>query len=291
MKKKLSVIPTPCKDLWMDHVGGTVQFTQGQKSLFPTDPIATVGQVETMVLTISPMDTHYALVALNVSKPTGWTLGKSKGIVTSWHMKMQFHNPTNTHVRMKIYTLKLKKDMEYQPGVSATTSLRDLFELWFNNQYGNTATAIGIEYTSFRFQHLAEFTKAIKIVKIRSRTIQSGQTWTLNKYRKKPKLYNTATLYDPQNSPYIKKRGLRGDLHYMWEIEGHPFGFGASPGTTPSTFRQKINYLCSISMRLAYLANDTYSYDASTAMGSDPTGYVIMPSQDNVTTTPWVAAS
>lgn len=273
----------------MDHWGAEVSLTAGQKSLFPTDPIPSDGQNLSFILTVSPMDVNYVLSALNLQKPTGWALGRSKGVINSWEMGIQVHNPANVPIKVTLYTLKFKCDQNFEPGISQTMSLRDEMEVWYNSQYGNTSTTTGIEYTAFKFSALSRFTKNLKVVKKSTRVIQPGQNKFWKKYRRKPKLYNTSQLYDSLNTPFIIKRALRGDLHYLWEIE--PQIAAKTDGATVTYLTGRLVFLYKIHMRMSYFANDDYSSDATTAMSSAVTPSSIMPTQNNTVAVSWAAAT
>lgn len=273
----------------MDHYGEQVQFTGGQKSLFPTDPVVSRGQALSFILTVSPMDMNYVLSALNLQKPTGWTLGKSKAVINSWEMGITVHNPANTPTKVTLWTIKWKRDQNFQPGVSQTICFRDQLEQWYNAQYGTTSTAQGIEYTAFKFSALAQFSQNCKIVKKSTRIIQPGQSKMWKKYRYRPKMYNTALLYDSLNSPFIIKRALKGDLHYLWEIE--PQITKDTANTSVKYLVGSLDFLYKIHMRMSYFANDTYSSDVTTAMSSDTSVTNIMPTQVNTIGVPWVTAS
>lgn len=285
----MAAIPTPCKDLHMDHWGKQITFTAGQKSLWPNSPFASYGQSLSWIYTISPMDINYVLSALNTQKPTGWTLGKSKAIMNSYEMGITVHNPSNVPIRVVLNTLKCRRDQNYEPGVSATTCLRDDIQRWFDGQYGSTATAIGIEYTAFKLSALASFTYNWRIVKKRIKVIQPGQSMYLRKFRRRPKLYNTAELYDSLTSPFIKKRALKGDLHYLWEVE--PQITKDTANASIKTVTGSLDFLYKIHMRMSYFANDTYSSDPSTAMSSDVSTTNIMPTQVNTVGVSWATAN
>lgn len=235
------------------------------------------------------MDINYVLSALNTSKPTGWSLGKSKALVNSWELGIRVQNPTNTPVKVTLYTLKFKRDQNFEPGVSQTTSLRDQFELWFNSQYGTQGTSITIEYPAFKFSALAMFTKNIKIVRRSTKVLESGHFYEWRKFRKRPKLYNTATMYNPLQAPYIIKRALRGDLHYMFEIE--PYTQQYEAGANIQYLRAHLNFLYKIHMRFSYFANDEYSYDPSTGMSSNTDNTGIMPTNVNTVGVLYTAAA
>jgi len=235
------------------------------------------------------MDINYVMSALNTSKPTGWSLGKSKALVNSWELGIRVQNPTNTPVKVTLYTLKFKRDQNFEPGVSQTTSLRDQFELWFNSQYGTQGTSITIEYPAFKFSALAMFTKNIKIVRRSTRVLESGHFYEWRKFRKRPKLYNTATMYNPLQAPYIIKRALRGDLHYMFEIE--PYTQQYEAGANIQYLRAHLNFLYKIHMRFSYFANDEYSYDPSTGMSSNTDNTGIMPTNVNTVGVLYTAAA
>lgn len=257
--------------------------------MWPNQTFASVGQNCTFINTISCMDINYVLSALQLQKPTGWTLGKSKAIVNSWEMGITVHNPSNVPTRVVLNTLKCRRDQNYEPGVSATTSLRDDIQRWFDAQYGSTATAVSIEYTAFKLSALASFTYNWKIVKKRVKIIQPGQSMFLRKFRRRPKYYNTAELYDTLTSPFIKKRALKGDLHYLWEIE--PQITKDTANASIKTLEGRLDFLYKVHMRMSYLANDVYSSDPSTAMSSDTSTTSIMPTQVNTVAVNWASAN
>lgn len=192
--------------------------------------------------------------------PTGWALGRSAAIITSWEQKMRWNNISNQPMKMTLYTLVIKQDIPVAFWGRALGSTEDLLVLvsqMFADQYDSSvAENRTLGHISFKLTDVAAFNRYFRIAKVKSFTIQPGQTLNLRKFKRKPEYLNTAKYFQEGVGETIV--GKRGNREYMWRL--HSTTIESKDAGTASRVTPAYNFQTSYHYRVRYLANDQYNF-------------------------------
>jgi len=271
MIKKVAKLPLPALDTAYDAVNNRYGNTQGGNSW---DALARVTSGKSIVtgFTCSADDKFFQMKQANQAavKPTGWVLGRSKVIISSWEQIFKFRNISNQDLSITFYTFRLKSDVAPTYGATGDSSSNGFINLWkdwYDEQYASAGSSAYVTYNhpAFKLTDIAAFNKYVNIKKTVTFKVLPGQEKTMRKFRRKPKAINTAIDYDyTLNEP--RAAGYKGDLHYFWRVNASMLEQkdGASYAlTTPAhTVYTSYHY------RISHLANDDYNL----AVGPTPPG-------------------
>lgn len=193
--------------------------------------------------------------------PTGWNMGRSAAIITSWEQKMRWNNVSNQVLRMTVYTLTARQDIPnvfWAQNLGVNRNLLDLLETWFDDQYGNTSLNPNrtVGHISFKLTDLAQFKRYFKITKVKNFTIQPGQQVNLRKFRRTPEYINTAKYFQPGVGPTIVAK--KGNREYLWRL--HSTTIESKDAGTAARVTPAYNFQTSYHYRVRYLANDEYNF-------------------------------
>lgn len=262
MVRKVRLIPQPALDTLYDdfqaehtnHIGGGTWECYGA----PDNTTTNVA----LGATISADNILFKMRQLDRLKPTGWVLGRSKAIVSSWEQKMKWTNLSNQPMKLHFYTLVTRRNVPtansgQQLGYNG--NILEVLDNWFNDQYAASLANIDrtLQHPAFKLSDVAKFNFYWRVARITTRTIQPGQTFYMRKYKRRPETINTAKYYD---IAFVggDQACLKGQREYMWRIEADLVESKA--GSDASIITPAYNFFTSYHYRFAYLANDVYNF-------------------------------
>jgi len=214
--------------------------------------------------------------------PTGWTVGRSAAIVSSWEQKMRWNNVSNQTLRMTLYTLVARQDIPtvwWALNLGINHNILDLMEQWFDEQYGSSVNSNRtLGHMSFKLTDLAMFNRYFRISKVKSFTIQPGQQVNLRKFKRRPEYINTAKYYQAGvGNAVVAKKGNR---EYMWRL--HSTTIESKDDGSASRVTPAYNFQTSYHYRIRYLANDTYNFQPPANPVTGVTLHTIYPGTSTV---------
>lgn len=260
--KRVRQLPIPQLDTIYDdmHVGFTN--TQGVDSWEGLGAPDTTARSMIAGLTLSADSIMMKMQQINSGGvvPEGWIMGRSAAVISSWEQKMRWNNVSNQPMKMTLYTLVARQDIPanfWNMFLGSTSSLLDLLETWFDDQYGSSVTSNRtLGHISFKLTDLASFKRFFRIAKVRNYTIQPGQQLNLKKYRRTPEYINTSRYFQPGIGPAVAAK--KGNREYLWRL--HSTTIESKDAGTASRVTPAYNFQTSYHYRVRYLANDTYNF-------------------------------
>lgn len=257
MRKKLNAIPTPARDTYYDSIEVQGNADEGLEPWFTMGDLTTTNG-RTTGLTHSADDIKLQLQVLNANAPTGWVLGRSKAIISSWEMKYRIMNNANFPLKASLYTLKWKENLNYPPGISDGATLTDLLDAWLWNQYNVTNSGPRtVDFGAFKLSDVSMFNKYLKVVKIKSINLQPGQYKCFKKFKRKPTHIDTSQWYITGSSPFYTSMARKGSLAYMWRFHTPLLNSASSAFQTQAV--PDFSMVTYYHYRMTYLANDSYN--------------------------------
>lgn len=282
--KRVRQIPIPQLDTIYDDMHAGFTNTQGVDSWECMGANDQTARAITAGLTCSADNIIMKLTQINSGSvvPTGWALGRSAAIITSWEQKMRWNNISNQPLKITLYTLRCRQDIPavwWTLNLGTTNNILDLMETAFDDQYGSTIAANRtIGHIAFKLTDIALFRRYFKIVKITSFTIQPGQEKVMRKYKNKPEYLNTTKFYQPQvGFPNCAKKGNR---EYLWRIHSTTTESKDQVGASRTT--PAYNFQTSYHYRVRYLAHDQYNFQPPAAPTAGLTLHTIYPGTSTV---------
>jgi len=271
LAKRINKIPMPALDTLYDELGVSFNNIQNEDLWFSAGTEST-STAKTTGMTCSADDKVLQMLVANTSavKPSGWVLGRSKTIITSWEMTMRLINISNQPMTITLYTRRSKSDV---PLIAANREFFTEMKSAFDAQYGSSGSAanLTINHPAFKFSDCTWFRNYWKILRAKSYKIMPGDMIALKKFKRKPRLLDTSK-YHPALGDIS---AFKGDLHYIWKV--HATTMEAKEGDEYTRVVPAHTFDCIYHYRLCALANDEYNLSVPGAGSSGLTLHTIYP--------------
>lgn len=221
MKRKLSKLPTPAPEMWLDLMKLQYHIPQGAQIYTGLGGFATSNLPAPYNFTSSPND-PMTVLACAINNGSGQTIGASKSIILRWRTEYMMTNIDNSPLEVECLCLMPKKDVPVvrswefadttvSAGHVVPSSVAFTFEYWLShaarmamvNAGGNVLHDINTlnpnkssvpdnsVYTNIpgiRLTDIPMFNEFFKIKSTKRRVLQPGEAYKFVKYQSTPKV-------------------------------------------------------------------------------------------------------
>lgn len=275
LKKRMRVVPTPCKDVVLDTVASRWTSVQGLAAWQASSQLNTLNpQVEYPTgsgvyyrantgLGISPEAMQWLIPSILATNPLeSFKPGRSKFILNSWELTTRVTNLANCPAELECFTIKCKRNVPVEndgdTGLEVTSSWLNFIARSYYQQYGINTVADpykAANHPSFKLSDINRFNAFFKVVKHTTRTIQPGEVLRMRKYRNKPALIDSSKHFNNQANEYLN-HFRKGAFFYVFRMIGTPAT--ESKVTDPTLCGIPMDVVHSIHARTSVLPYDQY---------------------------------
>nr|QXP07687.1 MAG: putative capsid protein [Arizlama virus] len=275
LKKRMRVVPAPCKDVVLDTVATRWESTQGlagwnassqQNTLNPDIEYPTGSGQKYQPNTgfaISPESMQWLIPSILSTNPTeAFNPGRSKFILNSWELTTRITNLANCPAELECFTIKCKRNVPVENDGDTGLAVDSTFFNFLNRSYYQqfevnsvTDPYKGCSHPSFKLSDINRFNQFFKVVSHKTRTVQPGEVLRLRKFRNKPVQIDTSKHFNRQAREYLNHY-RKNALFYVYRIIGTPAT--ETKVTNPTLCAIPMDVVHSLHARTSVLPYDQY---------------------------------